>query len=86
MKRLVLILLLLVTAASLGAAPSRFLVEGTVTDSNSGAPLAGVVVELGPDYLWAVTDSDGNYTFKDVEKGTYTIKAVFAPKASTSVE
>ncbi len=70
MKRIVLILALTALALSAGAGNIR--IRGRVTESD-GKPVAGAVVRLDGNYLWAVTGSDGRYTVKDAEKGDYTL-------------
>ena len=49
--------------------------NGKVADASSGETLTGVVLSLGDDYLWASSDSDGNFTFENVQTGTYILKA-----------
>ena len=66
--------LLLVTFLS-PAATVKYSVSGTVTDASGSEPMAGVVVNLDDNYLWAVTDADGKFVIRDVEPGKYTIKA-----------
>lgn len=44
---------------------------GKVTDYSTGVPLAGATLTL--DGAQASTDSGGNYTFSDVEPGSYTL-------------
>ena len=57
------------------AATVKYSVSGTVTDASGSEPMAGVVVNLDDNYLWAVTDADGKFVIRDVEPGKYTIKA-----------
>ncbi len=48
-------------------------ISGVVTDSE-GNGLEGVAVELSGDAsLTVTTDVDGNYTFEDVDRGSYTV-------------
>lgn len=64
------------------ASPTTSTVSGTVTDSSS-TPIAGATVQLcttGTDATTSViptstTDSNGKYSFTNVSKGSYTIKA-----------
>ena len=46
--------------------------SGTVTDSTTGAPLAGQTVTLGVTQT-AVTDSSGRYSFPSFASGVYTV-------------
>lgn len=65
-------MLILVGAVSF-AAPTRTALSGTVLDASNGDPLCGVVVKLGSDYLWAVTDIDGKFTISGVQAGDYSV-------------
>lgn len=57
-------------------AQSRGSFSGTVTDSNNGVPLAGVSVFIEDTSFGAVTDFDGNYSFRvNLEAGDYTLTA-----------
>ena len=51
-------------------------IEGTVTDSNSGAPLSYAQVTLVEANRVAQTDAQGHYTFDGVAPGTYTIRVL----------
>jgi len=51
--------------------PGKANLSGRVTDSTTGAGLAGVQVSL--DGLSTVTDTSGHYLFTDLEPGAYTI-------------
>ncbi len=54
-------------------------VEGTVTDKSSGSPIEGASVQLirgGKERFSAITDSQGNYHFQDVQPSNYTIVAM----------
>ena len=68
MKRILCILLIL--AAGVEALAAGFRVRGKVTDA-SGAPLPGAVVHLDENYLWAVTDAQGQFVLESVEAGSY---------------
>ena len=72
MKRFLPILfLLLACTEALGAAHR---VRGQVKDAASGDPVAGAVVRLDENYLWAVTDAKGAFSFDAVESGTYSLE------------
>lgn len=50
-----------------------FEIDGTLSDLSSGDPLAGARVYLQEQNLQTVCDEDGNFTFHDLCKGTYTL-------------
>ena len=50
-------------------------IAGRVMDARTEAPVAGTVVRLGEDYLWAVTGEDGRFIFSDVQVGRYLVEA-----------
>ena len=55
-------------------------VSGRVTESESGAPVAGATVEfLGPGNLVGTTDPNGNYAIANVPPHTYPYVSVSAP-------
>lgn len=49
-------------------------VSGTVRDAGTGEPVAGAVVKIGEDYLWAVTGEDGGFVFREVQKGKWILE------------
>lgn len=55
-------------------APRHFPVSGKVTDSKSKEAVAGVVISIGRDYLWAISDENGRFLFDKVQEGTYQIE------------
>lgn len=73
-----------VTAGATTAGPSFPLVQGgsvsgTVTDGNTGAPVAGVCMVFaeaqgGDSYATAVTLNDGTYTVANLAPGTYEVE------------
>lgn len=46
-------------------------VSGKVLDAKSGEAVAGAVVRLDGNYLWAVSDINGKFTLDRVQKGDY---------------
>ena len=56
------------------AASRGYEVKGTVLEAGSENPVPGAAVKLGEDYLWAVTDIDGTFTFTNVQPGEWTIE------------
>lgn len=65
----------LLLAAALCAHAQSLAVSGKVSDSASGEPVIGAVISLGDDYLWAVSDTDGRFSFERVQQGKYEVKA-----------
>ena len=61
-------------------------VTGRVLDAKTGLPVAGAVVQIGEDYLWAVTGENGDFIFRDVQKGAYVIEASCLGYVSASME
>ena len=39
-------------------------IVGRVVDARTEAPVAGTVVRIGEDYLWAVTGENGSFVFR----------------------
>lgn len=50
-------------------------VSGKVSEAGTGNPVAGAVISLGEDYLWTIADTDGSFSFDNVQEGRYTITA-----------
>jgi iron complex outermembrane receptor protein len=50
---------------------------GTVTGSDNSEPLAGANVVLGNAFMATATDGNGNFVFKNLKEGTYTLKVSF---------
>lgn len=85
-RRLFTTLVLLAGLARAAAAETT--VTGTVTDSATGAPLAGVAVSVAGTRLRAVTDFGGRYRVEGVPEGTasLTFERVGYLQASHTVE
>ena len=49
-------------------------VSGTVTEKETGNPVAGAVVKLGEDYLWTTSDADGTFSFDKVQTGSFILE------------
>ena len=74
-KRLFISLaVLLIAALTAPGAPKGHLVEGCVLEAGTQVPVIGAAVKLGEDYLWAITDIDGNFVFENVQKGKYVLE------------
>ena len=75
LRRLLIALTLSLSAAFVAtAAPVAYSVSGRVLDAAGDLPLPGAAVTLDSG-LWAVTDSEGRFSFKDVQSGKYTLTA-----------
>lgn len=73
MKKLIIAAILFLAVLPLSAAePIR--VHGKVTEDKNGVPIPGAVIKLDDNYLWAVTDINGVFTFDKVEPGSYQIE------------
>ena len=66
---LFMLLYLVADAASRG-----YEVCGIVYTAGSETPVPGAAVRLGEDYLWAVTDVDGTFVFKNVQPGEWKVE------------
>lgn len=49
-------------------------VSGTVTEAESGAPIPGAAVQLGEDWLWTTTDTEGRFSFENVQRGEWELE------------
>ncbi len=61
--------LLMFSVSALAAGPLK--VSGKVLDSKSGEAVAGAVVRLDGNYLWAVSDINGKFSLDGVQQGEY---------------
>jgi Ca-activated chloride channel family protein len=50
-------------------------ISGRVTDASTGNQLTGAAVQVVGTTMGCITDTDGNYTIKNVVPGSYTLKA-----------
>ncbi len=48
-------------------------IEGKITNSVTGEPLAGIYIKLMDTYYEAVSDKDGHYAIQNIDGGDYTI-------------
>lgn len=46
-------------------------VSGRIAEAGSDIPVTGAVVRIGEDYLWAVSDAEGGFTFRNVQAGKH---------------
>jgi PKD repeat protein/glucose/arabinose dehydrogenase len=63
------------TPPGAGPPPSPAIVQGTVTSSAGGAPIAGATVTVSGTSLTTTTAANGTYSFPDVPTGQRTITA-----------
>lgn len=73
MKNLLSFLLFVLLAWSANAV-TPVKVAGKVVEAGSGNPVAGAVVRLDENYLWAVTGADGSFQFGRVQPGRYQLE------------
>ena len=86
LRRLLIALTLSLPAAfAATAAPVAYSVSGRVLDAAGDLPLPGAAVTLDSG-LWAVTDSEGRFSFKDVQSGKYTLTATCLGYVDSSLE
>ena len=80
------LLALFAVAATVSGAPKGHLIEGCVLEAKTQVPVVGAAVRLGEDYLWAITDIDGNFVFENVQPGKYTIEVSCLGYVSVAAE
>ncbi len=68
------------------AQPSAESIAGIVRDAKTGEPVPGAAVQLGDDYLWAITDEEGRFIFNNVQKGEYILEISCLGYVSTTME
>ena len=78
-------MLMLPTAVALPAAPVSYSVSGRVLDADGDLPLPGAVVTLD-EGLWAVTDFEGRFGFRNVQPGKYALTATCLGYVDSSLE
>ena len=49
-------------------------VSGRITEAGSEIPVTGAVVRIGEDYLWAVSDAEGGFSFRNVQAGKHVME------------
>ena len=75
MRKIFLISLFCMLNSLVADAASRgYEVCGTVTEAGTEVPVPGAAVRIGEDYLWAVSDVDGTFTFINVQPGEWVIE------------
>ncbi len=71
--RIILVFALLLSLLPAAKAAGPVKLKGKVLDSKSAEPVAGAVVKLDDDYLWAVTDLDGRFSLEGIQPGEYSL-------------
>lgn len=61
-------------------------ISGAVSDIETNETLAGVMVSIEGTDLQTLTDLDGNFTFKGIVKGNYTLKVNYISYKEGKVE
>ena len=69
-KNLNVVILILSLLAGNMAMAQQLVLSGKVTDSSSGESLPGVSIVGKRNYLWTVTDVDGNFTLQTSQGAT----------------
>ncbi len=72
---MIISLLLLCLAVSLGFAANYGKITGKVTNAANGEPIVGANITLADTYLGAATNQKGQYVILQVPPGRYTVKA-----------
>ena len=73
-KNFLISLLCMLISLVAGAASRGYEVCGTVMEAGSETPVPGAAVRIGEDYLWAITDVDGTFEFRNVQPGEWVIE------------
>ncbi|MDD5361875.1 MAG: TonB-dependent receptor [Ignavibacteria bacterium] len=73
MRKILLILLMLISASVIFAQTPTGTLFGTVRDS-AGAVLEGATIKIKGSYLGAVTDPDGKFSIDNIPGGSYTVQ------------
>ena len=63
---------------------AQFSISGTVSESNSNEPLIGATVKVENTFLVAITDANGNFTFRNLKASNYNISVSYVGYQSIS--
>lgn len=69
--KLIIVLAVLTFFPFKAMAETPLKVSGKILDAKSGEAVVGAVVRLDGNYLWAVSDIDGKFSFNGVQQGEY---------------
>src|SRR5688572_11197997 len=72
LKRCACLCLMLLFA--LGVKAQKASIYGTVIDRNNQSVLGGITVQLNPDSISTITDTAGNFSFNNIEPGSYSLR------------
>ena len=84
MHKLLTTAILLLTAFCVSA--QTWSVSGRILEAGSGDPVIGAVVRIGDDYLWAIADTEGEFTFENVQQGKHELEASCLGYVSVTIE
>ncbi|HNW89755.1 MAG TPA: TonB-dependent receptor [Bacteroidales bacterium] len=67
---------------------AQFTISGTIHEKNSGQALSGASIGIVGQYLGTISNSSGEFTLKNLKKGTYTLKVSYIGYAdfTTNIE
>ena len=71
-RKLLILFALLLT--SVCAYAQTWSVSGRIAEAGSDIPVTGAVVRIGEDYLWAVSDAEGGFSFRNVQAGKHVME------------
>lgn len=72
-NKIITTLLFIFLSLGLHGAPGSYRVSGRVSDASGGAALAGVIVTVDGNFLWALTGEDGNFSIMNVPSGSHVL-------------
>ncbi|HYO22212.1 MAG TPA: carboxypeptidase-like regulatory domain-containing protein, partial [Flavisolibacter sp.] len=79
MQKLLLFVIVLFYVSLVQGQPSKNLaLAGKVTDAQTGQPLAGANVHIADARIGAVTNNNGEYSFKNIPSGHHVIEVSFS--------
>ncbi len=73
-KSVYILILIILFLPKVNAQPSAGIISGIVKDAETGEPVAGAILRLGEDYLWAISDENGRFILNNVQEGEYILE------------